>query len=577
MLSQSGSDESPECDFSAADLYISNELIATKNLTSWKCSRPAWDQTDAPRCVWHAEKANKSKKELMKTKGNGDLAGAYLTNTDLTGAELRGANLTGAYLRDADLTEAMLVNADLTDASLENIDLTKAKLNYADLAEAHLDDADLTRAYVNYADLPGAELRHANLTKTSLNHTDLPDADLRYADLTGASLWYADLTGADLHEADLIHAYLRHADLSDANLPHTDLSGASLWYADLPNADLREAEFAATVNLRETLLTESDLFGAVTTEVDAELLDAPLSPMYPFRIESRGAIPATLREADMRRVDLEGVDFGFIDLREVAFTSADCEGTRFDEANLNRATFENADLSSADFSQAYLYQTRFDGAQINDQTQFDPDGEVGNPSTDNACRYDSEIPPEAPTRCLSDHAASENDTDPEEARARRARSTYNRLEELAGENGFPELKSEMFVRRQDARRELLTAQGKRLKSSFAWVQKSLFNYGESFLRVATISTAIVLGSWLWFLSSGTVETESGQRVALDTVTNDPILVWETFYHSISVFFAGQGPLEPTGVAGQVSTVGVRASGPVLLALLIFVLGRRAAR
>ena len=45
----------------------------------------------------------------------------------------------------------------------------------------------------------------------------------------------------------------------------------------------------------------------------------------------------------------------------------------------------------------------------------------------------------------------------------------------------------MFVRRQDARRELLRAQGRWLQTAFAQVQKTLFEYGESFSRIVGIA------------------------------------------------------------------------------------------
>jgi len=512
MVSQLDTEESPpKCDFSADDLLVSEELLADQNLNSWECSRPVWEQVDEHRCVWHAAVDDKSKTELMKSKGDGDLHGAILYDTDLKKADLgerdldeTGVDLTGADLRDA----------DLTGADLRQADLTEARLRYATLTEAILGKADLTRA----------DLCNANLTNADLYDADLTGSNPGEANLTGVNLCDADLTRANLEETDLTKTDLNSDPFSDAKLEGADLSNANLFGLTLTNADLSRA---------------------------------------------------TLTEADLRRTNLQNAELSFTNACEAYFTSADCENTQFDKANLNRATLVNADLSGADFSQAYLYQTRFDGGRISNQTQFCQEGEIGNSSTVNACRYDSDIPPDSPTACLTDQVAS--DTDPEEARARRARSTYSRLEALSRENGFPELKSEMFIRRQDARRELLAAQDKRIKSSFAWVQKLLFNYGESFFRVAAVSAAIVIGSWLWFLFSGTVETAGGERVTYNAATNDPLLIWETFYYTISVFFTGQGLLEARGVAGQLSIAGLRVSGPILLALLVFVLGRRAAR
>jgi len=238
---------------------------------------------------------------------------------------------------------------------------------------------------------------------------------------------------------------------------------------------------------------------------------------------------------------------------------------------------ENADLTSANFSQAYLYQTRLDGAQINDQTQFHPAGDVGDHSTPNACRYDSEILPATSAASIESQAIADTKKNANEIRARRARSTYGRLEELARENGFPDFRSQMYIRRQDARKELLLAQGQRSKAGFAQLQRWLFVYGESFSRILVVSGITIGLFWLLFSTTGTVETTDGTTVTTEAVTDEPELIWETLYHSLSLFFAGSGPLSSTGTLGQVLMVFLFATGPILLALLIFVLGRRAAR
>lgn len=195
------------------------------------------------------------------------------------------------------------------------------------------------------------------------------------------------------------------------------------------------------------------------------------------------------------------------------------------------------------------------------------------------CRYDTDAPPEGPEASLA--------MDPEELEAapgpprviqlRRARSAYRRLEELARQNGFPTLQSRMFKRRQEMRRHLLREQDERTRWLFAELQRWLFVYGESFRRVLSVSALAIGLFWLLFTTTGTLETPDGTAVTARAVADDPRLVWETLYHSLSVFFAGGGPLSPTGTLGQVLTISLRTTGPILLALLIFVLGRRAAR
>jgi hypothetical protein len=160
---------------------------------------------------------------------------------------------------------------------------------------------------------------------------------------------------------------------------------------------------------------------------------------------------------------------------------------------------------------------------------------------------------------------------------RRARSTYRRLEELGRQNGFPTLQSRMFKRRQEMRRHLFREQGERTKWLFAELQRQLFFYAESFRRILLVSAIATGLFWVLFTTTGTVETTEGVAVTAGAVADKPQLIWETLYYSLSVFFAGTGSLSPTGILGQVFTVSLRAIGPILLALLIFVLGRRAAR
>lgn len=534
------------------------------------------------------------------------LDGAELSNLEINeaisfeGVALRDGNLSGADLRGSDLCNANLRDADLSDADLSGADLSDAYLLFADLSDAVLFNTDLNCARLRYANLNDAQLRHADFSDAILIDSNLTDADIQSANLRDTSLLFADLTGAWLNNSDLSNAAPREADFTDANLKNTDLIDANLKQADLTGADLYNADLSGanldgtdlsgatlrdtgfdSINLLDTpseLLPTSTLLGSVPSLIDAEVdwRDTPVEEYFRIPVPGYGN-PASFVEAELRRADLEGAKLNYANLSEAALTAADCENVQFNEANLQRATLENADISGTNFSDAYLYQTQFDGARINEKTQFHPDGGVGDTKTDNACRYDSKVPPQTAVDSVAESAEADSDADVEEVRARQARSTYTRLEDLARENGFPDLKSEMYIRRQDARRELLWAQGEKLQAVFARIQKSLFNYGESFRRIVEISVAAIVIAWMLFMTTGTVENAAGVVVTPGVVIDNPILVWETLYHSLSVFFAGQGPLSPIGTSGQVLTVFLRATGPILVALLIFVLGRRAAR
>lgn len=467
--------------------------------------------------------------------------------------------------------DASLVGADLSDARLTGADLSNADIKTANLKKANLVRADLSGANLARSKLVETDLPEANLTDANLHRANLTKASLKNADLLGANIRNANLKEADLQKTDFANANLRTANLSESSVQNANLSGANLFAANLSEANLKNAEFAITDQHDKS--SESASFESHQSSIDGDSRDTQSSELNKLSDVN----PATLVEADLRKADLENAYLGFVDLREANLNRTDCEKAQFNDAKLIQATLENSELTSTDFSQAYLYQARLNGARINDKTKFHPAGDIGDPSTPNACRYDSANSPATAAESIENKAATGTKKDANEIRARRARSTYSRLEDLARENGFPDLRSKMFIRRQDARRELLIIQRQLLKGGFAQLQKWLFVYGESFRRILSVSAVTAILFWGLFITTGTVETRDGVTITGESAVTDPQLIWETLYHSLSVFFAGVGPLSPINTLGQVLTISLRSTGPVLLALLIFVLGRRAAR
>jgi len=467
-----------------------------------------------------------------------------------------GTSLVGADLSDAHLVDADLSNADLTSANLTNANLLRADLSGANLTRSNLSNTDLPKA---------------TLTDAKLHRANLSNASLQAATLCGANIRSATLKGANMDTADLSDANLRTADLSESSLQNATLSGATLFDATLTHSTLKNAVFSDVTD-DETVPESTEAEPSVGSTGD-RIGDTKTADLLRSTDNNR----ANLVEADFRRANLEGADLSYTDLRKANLNRTNCEEAKFNNAKLIRATVENADLTSTDFSQAYLYQTRLEGSQITDETQFHPAGDVGDPTTLNACRYDSAVAPSSAGASIDTHAMDEPNKDATVIRARRARSTYSRLEDLARQNGFPDLRSRMFIRRQEARRELLFAQGQLLKGGFAQLQKWLFTYGESFRRILSVSAVTVIFFWTLFMTTGTVKTADETVITAAAVATQPELVWETMYHSLSVFFAGVSPLSPTGTLGQVLIIALRATGPLLIALLIFVLGRRAAR
>ncbi|MBB6645531.1 pentapeptide repeat-containing protein [Halobellus ruber] len=589
---------------------------------------------DAGRCVWHADPEATDEKTVEalaearvpddiadRTSPAGELldgailrgrsledavdfAGAILRGADLGDADLESADLTDAILYRADLTDAYLRSADLTDAYLRSADLTDASLPGADLTDAYLRSADLTDAYLRSADLTDASLPGADLTDADLRRADLTDADLRRADLTDADLWDADLTDADLRRADLTDADLRDADLTDADLWDADLTDADLWDADLTDADLSEADLTdadlfdaalTDADLSEADLTDADLREAVLNGVDArqadlsdvdardaEFTDPPRTTIPLGRRHAAGGsragslLPSVLPDPDPDlAVDPAAIDPGLLTSRDI-LTPAD---RRPEGANLEDAVLEHADLRGADFRDARLYQTDLTDTRINAETTFD-----------STTLYER--------RPDLDGWFANTTESTHEAGA----WVHRRLERLHEDNALSEDARRFHVRKQEAERShyaRLTLAADTLASALGYggrwcvltASGALTRHGESVRRVVALSVGVILLSALLypfvggFASGAPGDGVETFRLTVGDLTGGDLAAGEvastlarSLYFSVITFSTiGYGDLFPTGTGSRI-LVGLESlAGAVLIALLIFVLGRRTAR
>lgn len=473
------------------------------------------------------------------------------------------------YSDDFDITDVASENrigafADFRDASTLDEFEGGSLLFHGDVDDFTLDilDSDLVFVSLDDSDAGDASVYGINLTDLTFHNIDpdsydgLRDRNGTYAEVIHpVDMFDTQLSGESTQE-DVLH-------LVDADFADSDCSELRPAYTRAPKATFDSVLAASpgetTADFSYGYFSNSDFVKATLRDVDFTRSE--------------------LSEASLTEADLEDATFDEASLPEASLIAADCEGCSFENAVLTRASLENADLVRTNISGSYLFGTQFDGATISSQTKFVKTGPVGDANIDHRCRYDTDVPPDSPRQSLT---INEDDLESrgESLRAiqfRRARSTYRRLEELARQNGFPSLQSTMFKRRQEMRRNLLREQDRRREYLFAEVQRWLFVYGESFSRILGISIGVVACFWMLFLTTGTVQTTGGETVTISTVLDEPILIWESLYHSILVFFTGSGSLTPTGIAGQLFTAVESLSGPILLALLIFVLGRRAAR
>jgi uncharacterized protein YjbI with pentapeptide repeats len=282
---------------------------------------------------------------------------------------------------------------------------------------------------------------------------------------------------------------------------------------------------------------------------------------------------ATLENADFSNADVTGTD----DISAAEFDGANLTGANFSRAELAGASFERARLSRAEllranFAGAKLYGALLGDARINRRTEFWLDGDDarrepdGLPGPARALRRVKMAFREREPYCRYDPRYRGSDSEPN---LEKAGEVYTTLENLARDNSLPGLASECFLGRKDVqfRKYLRDDDTAMIVRSF--VTTLVARYGESPARVLGTGAVTVLSCGFAYNVFGLIEhADSGDAVTL----------FEALYFSALTFTTlGYGDFNPASSAGQVFAVAETSMGVVLLAILVFVFGRRATR
>ena len=334
----------------------------------------------------------------------------------------------------------------------------------------------------------------------------------------------------------------------------------------------------------------------------------------------------------MSNVNFHRADFTDVDLRDVDFTNANLEGAFLSRANLYGADFTGAKLDGAVFGNARIDQNTNFGDEIDyrvpyDFTRTDGSGSGIDRAKDAVRRYLPRQPswdgsPIVDTGSASDQPEGSNDpvgtepdsderagecasgdgsgdggaaqstsNDPTDNRTdelRKAARAYHNLERIGRENSLPDLQTIGFVRRQEMHRlryaeQAATAESGALKWWGRWLRASVARltllYGESPWRVIAVSlAAIVLSGMLYPLGGFRAGDPNNPELIRATSFGEWLsLLPDGIYFSTLTFTTlGFGDFQPAGW-GRFLATGETALGATLIALLVFVLGRRASR
>jgi uncharacterized protein YjbI with pentapeptide repeats len=357
------------------------------------------------------------------------------------------------------------------------------------------------------------------------------------------------------------------------------------------DANFAVTEFAGNVDFRRTAFTDTADFGSTTFLRTTAFRGAKFGTYADFRRAEFGD-----------KVNFETVMFdGGADFRQAEFNRQ----ALFDSVSLNRAAFAEADLTDADFSNADLREANLESALLSRATLFGADlrgarlsgALLGDVRVDDSTRFlghaeSDRVPNPHSIKAMRSRPCCVYDpryeSDGQYEDADKAKSVYRALEELARKAARPQLQARCFIRRQDLQKRDYKQAAARADSletriiagaryTRAKVARATLLYGESPWRVIGYSIGIILGFALLFPVGGWMKPDGGTPITYTQIYSDPLELLNAVYYSTLTFTAlGFGDFKPIGFGRALTTIET-GLGAVLVALLVFILGRRAAR
>lgn len=439
------------------------------------------------------------------------------------GHEIRGSDFTGIALNDEiTFADKDLTLCDFSGSTIRNVNFRNAFMEDAIFTEAELTDLRMENAFLDTASFAVATIRNVSFTSSSLRDANFSDASISECTFDGCRLHGSIFASASLSNADFSRAgKLEHAVFDEAYLLNADLSGRDLSGATFSNADLHLSNLSAAV-----------LPGA----------------------------------------DMSGANLSWADLSGAALNGADC----------SQADLSKADLTDASFSDAYLRDVR-----ITESTEF---GE--------RCVFEKIADYEAETRTyttVAEHRSANGwqSYDPSDPDIRRpfkrffgrsgerfahldnAILMYRAIQRLLRENDLPDQILHYKIREKHARRKRAVANREHWKWFKLAVSRWTSLYGESPTNVIAVSLSVVFVSAVLYPIWGIRNPEGGILAYPVPLSELPVVLGKSVYFSTATFTTlGYGDVQPVGWSQMLSSI-ESFSGALFMALLVFVLGRRA--
>lgn len=328
----------------------------------------------------------------------------------------------------------------------------------------------------------------------------------------------ADFTGSYLRGVNFDGARLRLAELSETDLRNSTCRGGYLAMASFTDAAMAGSDFS------RSNMSGSDLS-------NAHILDATF-----------------------RNTKLDGATMNDINGYE----------TNFVGASLENATLNRVNLNSSNLVGAKLYNTVLENVVISDDTTLG-----------DRCVYDAEFDATEELDHGEQFERDAHDSDDEPSRLTKAQRAYQRLEQLCLDNSFPEAARNYCVRRKEMRRKQYAEDGAWAKWSYATAAKHVMGFGENPWRVVATSLATIFLWSLFYPLAGIQATDGGAVLTYsDSFVETAQMFWKSLYFSTMTFTTlGYADFQLGNWARLLAMV-ESFVGALLMALLVFVLGRR---
>lgn len=317
-------------------------------------------------------------------------------------------------------------------------------------------------------------------------------------------------------------------------------------------------------------------------------------------MESRTDHPERLDDAILRRIGLgAAISFRGCNLADADFTQSSINGADFREAYLPGAEFQFANLPGADFSGAYLHGASLKGANLTnatlDETKISDvtiledvsisegtsfKGKSGWEHDADKTAIESSLAAKYLTSRLSVFGRGRSDPRDFEYAARQ----YRLIQQLLREH-YLHQSTELTVREKNVRRKQAFAEGDYL----AWLKLAFYRwplgYGERLRNVIATSAVTIIGFGVLYPLVGGIQSTSRGSTSyafypypenfLDVPQWVEILGANLYFSTVTFTTLGYGDIQPTSPIVQ-SLAGIESlTGALLMAFLVFVLGRRA--